>query len=165
MSTAISPWPLTLKAMADETQPRLDAARHNYTVGLRIGSHSIQADGYVVDFGDLKKAARDICRRLNHRTLLPAQSNVLRLQQGPDLVEVFCQQGVKMVLPLQEIACCFRWCTPRRRSWRSTSLRRSSAGSAGTCGSGAATGLRFKSQSARGKERSTWRLWPLTWFL
>mmetsp|Transcript_68047 Transcript_68047/g.162419 ORF Transcript_68047/g.162419 Transcript_68047/m.162419 type:complete len:416 (-) Transcript_68047:101-1348(-) len=75
---------------------------HNYTVGLRIGSHSIQADGYVVDFGDLKKAARDICRRLNHRTLLPAQSNVLRLQQGPDLVEVFCQQGVKMVLPLQD---------------------------------------------------------------
>lgn len=37
---------------------------HNYTVAAQIGAQSLQHDGYVVDFGDVKKVLRTICRRL-----------------------------------------------------------------------------------------------------
>ena len=37
---------------------------HNYTVAAQIGAQSLQQDGYVVDFGDVKKILRQICRRL-----------------------------------------------------------------------------------------------------
>jgi len=73
---------------------------HNYTVGARIGARQLQPDGYVIDFGDVKKVLRQICKRLNQRTLLPARSDVLTLQQLNDLqLEVQCQGGVKFVLP------------------------------------------------------------------
>lgn len=36
---------------------------HNYTVGARIGARSLQPDGYVIDFGDVKKVLRQICKR------------------------------------------------------------------------------------------------------
>ena len=38
---------------------------HNYQVGVRIlGSRKISADGYVVDFGDIKTVTRKICKEL-----------------------------------------------------------------------------------------------------
>ncbi|CAE7779879.1 queD [Symbiodinium pilosum] len=55
---------------------------HNYTVGARIGSRRLQADGYVVDFGDLKKVIRRICKEMDQRTLLPAKSDVMSFQQA-----------------------------------------------------------------------------------
>ena len=36
---------------------------HNYTVGARIGARQLQPDGYVIDFGDVKKVLRQICKR------------------------------------------------------------------------------------------------------
>ncbi|CAE7759706.1 queD, partial [Symbiodinium necroappetens] len=77
---------------------------HNYTVGARIGSKRPQADGYVVDFGDLKKVIRGICKEMDQRTLLPAKSDVLSFCQdsSSDKLEIQCQGGVRMVLPRQD---------------------------------------------------------------
>ena len=76
---------------------------HNYTVAAQIGAQSLQHDGYVVDFGDVKKVLRTICRRLNQHTLLPSRSDVLTLQQLNDSqLEVQCQGGVKFVLPVED---------------------------------------------------------------
>jgi len=77
---------------------------HNYTVGARIGSKRPQADGYVVDFGDLKKVIRGICKEMDQRTLLPAKSDVLCFCQdsNSDKLEIQCQGGVRMVLPRQD---------------------------------------------------------------
>ncbi|CAE7424025.1 queD [Symbiodinium microadriaticum] len=79
---------------------------HNYTVGARIGSKRPQADGYVVDFGDLKKVIRGICKEMDQRTLLPAKSDVLSFCQdsSSDKLEIQCQGGVRMVLPRQVIS-------------------------------------------------------------
>eukprot|EP00439_Symbiodinium_sp_Y106_P040483 s4102_g4.t5 len=68
---------------------------HNYTVGARIGSKRPQADGYVVDFGDLKKVIRGICKEMDQRTLLPAKSDVLCFCQdsNSDKLEIQCQGG------------------------------------------------------------------------
>lgn len=80
---------------------------HNYTLGVRLGG-SIQADGYVVDFGDIKKAARGICKRLNHKTLLPTRSTALQLRHvgaGPlEQVEIVCEGEERFTIPRQD--CC-----------------------------------------------------------
>lgn len=53
---------------------------HNYTIGIRLlGSRKIGQDGYVLDFGDVKKAAKDICKRLNEHFICPMYSDVLQM--------------------------------------------------------------------------------------
>ena len=53
---------------------------HNYTVGVRLEAEGIQADGYVVDFGDIKTVARRLCKALNELFLCPGQVPLIALQ-------------------------------------------------------------------------------------
>jgi dihydroneopterin triphosphate aldolase (PTPS-III) / 6-pyruvoyltetrahydropterin synthase len=54
---------------------------HNYRVGVRLlGSRKIASDGYVVDFGDIKRATRTVCKQLNEHFLCPTLSNVLDIK-------------------------------------------------------------------------------------
>mmetsp|Transcript_114985 Transcript_114985/g.256778 ORF Transcript_114985/g.256778 Transcript_114985/m.256778 type:complete len:418 (+) Transcript_114985:69-1322(+) len=81
---------------------------HNYTVGMSLGGE-LQEDGYLVDFGDLKKAARLACKELDHRTLLPMRSDVCQLcRSGPEAtceqVEVICEGGVRLSIPAEDCA-------------------------------------------------------------
>eukprot|EP00442_Polarella_glacialis_P055174 CAMPEP_0115107400 /NCGR_PEP_ID=MMETSP0227-20121206/37293_1 /TAXON_ID=89957 /ORGANISM="Polarella glacialis, Strain CCMP 1383" /LENGTH=327 /DNA_ID=CAMNT_0002505311 /DNA_START=80 /DNA_END=1060 /DNA_ORIENTATION=- len=72
---------------------------HNYTAGCRAGGQ-MQADGYVIDFGVLKKAVRGVCKKLNNRTLLPARSDVMTIRQAdPDHLEITCEGNLRMLLP------------------------------------------------------------------
>jgi 6-pyruvoyl-tetrahydropterin synthase len=54
---------------------------------VRVDGLHLQADGYLVDFGDLKSAVRAACKRLDHRTLIPTRSEVFavraRFASGP----------------------------------------------------------------------------------
>eukprot|EP00928_Gymnodinium_smaydae_P074523 TRINITY_DN57566_c0_g1_i1.p1 TRINITY_DN57566_c0_g1~~TRINITY_DN57566_c0_g1_i1.p1 ORF type:complete len:502 (-),score=86.48 TRINITY_DN57566_c0_g1_i1:33-1487(-) len=78
---------------------------HNYTVQIRLGSNQLSSDGYVVDFGEIKHVARGICKSLHGRTLLPAMSDVLTLQQlagqslAGDRIEIRCEDGSYFCLP------------------------------------------------------------------
>ena len=38
---------------------------HNYKVGVRLMGERIQHDGYLLDFGDVKKAVRKLCKSWN----------------------------------------------------------------------------------------------------
>lgn len=39
---------------------------HNYTMAVKLtGRDTVEADGYLMDFGDIKKAARALCKSLN----------------------------------------------------------------------------------------------------
>ena len=45
---------------------------HNYTVSVKVtGSDQIGSDGYVIDFGDIKNAARTVCKDMNEYFLCP----------------------------------------------------------------------------------------------
>mmetsp|Transcript_28524 Transcript_28524/g.76209 ORF Transcript_28524/g.76209 Transcript_28524/m.76209 type:complete len:457 (+) Transcript_28524:47-1417(+) len=80
---------------------------HNYSVGVRAGGPSIQADGYLADFGDLKKVARKACKALNSRTLVPMKSDVLQIRRSVSnggQLEISCEGGAVMVLPEQDCA-------------------------------------------------------------
>ena len=69
---------------------------HNYTVGVRLEAEGIQSDGYVVDFGDIKKVARAVCKELNELFLCPEKSDVLDISvEGEDggTLRIQCEDG------------------------------------------------------------------------
>lgn len=79
---------------------------HNYTAAMRVGGN-LHADGYIVDFSDLKKAARESCRRLDGRVLLPSESDVLQMRvslegEGPAQVHITCEDGSYFCLPRED---------------------------------------------------------------
>lgn len=59
---------------------------HNYRVSVDIEG-ALGSQGYVVDFGVVKKIAKSICKRLNERLILPEQSDCLRFaDDGPNII-------------------------------------------------------------------------------
>ncbi|CAE8680969.1 unnamed protein product, partial [Polarella glacialis] len=62
-------------------------------------------DGYVIDFGILKKAIRGVCAKLHTRTLLPTRSSVMKVEQSkavPNHLEITCEGNVKMLIPAED---------------------------------------------------------------
>ncbi|MBI1816922.1 MAG: 6-carboxytetrahydropterin synthase [Deltaproteobacteria bacterium] len=59
---------------------------HNYRVSIDVEGQ-LGPNGYVVDFGVVKKIARRVCERLNERTLVPMLSDCLTISDdGPQVV-------------------------------------------------------------------------------
>jgi 6-pyruvoyl-tetrahydropterin synthase len=92
---------------------------HNYTEAVRLlGSRQISCDGYVLDFGDVKKVVKVVCKRLNERFLCPVESDVIDIQivdseneNGRDdnvlktkSVVLVCEDGAKFVIPHDDCA-------------------------------------------------------------
>ena len=48
---------------------------HNYTCSVRVFGPLSERDGYVLDFGDVKKATRRVCEQLNERFLCACLAN------------------------------------------------------------------------------------------
>src|ERR1043166_6671169 len=65
---------------------------HNYQVSVRVEA-ALGPDGYVLDFGLVKRVARALCAELDERTLVPARSDCLRVTESPQTVEVTTEQG------------------------------------------------------------------------
>jgi 6-pyruvoyl-tetrahydropterin synthase len=58
---------------------------HNYRVTIRAEG-PLTAEGYVVDFGVVKRIARRLCADLDERMLLPAESDCLTItEDGPSV--------------------------------------------------------------------------------
>ncbi|HYF62621.1 MAG TPA: 6-carboxytetrahydropterin synthase [Herpetosiphonaceae bacterium] len=74
---------------------------HNYRVSVEVAGR-LGEDGYVVDFGVLKKHAREIARSLDHRVLLAAENAQLAFSEADGHLQV--QYGFKRyVFPLDEV--------------------------------------------------------------
>ena len=52
---------------------------HNYTVEVQMAGPMSPEDGYVIDFGDVKKGVRMICKSLNERIIVPLDSDHLNI--------------------------------------------------------------------------------------
>ena len=77
---------------------------HNYRVAVRIEG-KLNADGYVVDFADVKHAARQVCDEMNERVLVPAQSDCLKIGAKNGAVTIECEDGSRFTFP--EADCVF----------------------------------------------------------
>jgi 6-pyruvoyltetrahydropterin/6-carboxytetrahydropterin synthase len=74
---------------------------HNYRVSVEVEG-TLGDDGYVVDFGLLKRHAREIARSLDHRVLLAAENTQLVFSEAAGHLTV--QYGEKRYLfPLDEV--------------------------------------------------------------
>ena len=76
---------------------------HNYRVSVRVEGR-LNADGYVIDFGDIKRAANTICEQMNERVLIPERSDCLRIERSDTEVSITCRDGSRFVLPAADCA-------------------------------------------------------------
>ena len=78
---------------------------HNYRVGVRLlGDRRIGADGYLIDFGNIKQVAKDTCKRLNEHFLCPMHSTVLDISVDDGQVRIVCQDGSVFSFPESDCA-------------------------------------------------------------
>jgi len=75
---------------------------HNYQVTVRIEGE-LGPDGYVLDFGLVKKATKRVCDALDEHTLLPARSDCLRITESGDSVEAVYEDGSRFVFPRADV--------------------------------------------------------------
>lgn len=75
---------------------------HNYQVSVRIEGE-LGPDGYVLDFGVLKRATKRVCEELDERTILPARSDCLEIQEQGAVVEVRHEDGARFVFPRSDV--------------------------------------------------------------
>ncbi len=74
---------------------------HNYQVGIRLEG-DLAATGYVLDFGIVKRVAKEIVNRLDERTLIPADSDCLKIEQRGDSVAIRYDRD-EFVLPSSDV--------------------------------------------------------------
>jgi 6-pyruvoyltetrahydropterin/6-carboxytetrahydropterin synthase len=75
---------------------------HNYQVTVRVEG-DLGPDGYVLDFGLVKKATKRVCETLDEHTILPARSDCLRITEQGDSVEVVYENGSRFVFPRDDV--------------------------------------------------------------
>jgi 6-pyruvoyltetrahydropterin/6-carboxytetrahydropterin synthase len=74
---------------------------HNYLVTVEVAGR-LGDDGYVVDFGVIKRHAREIAKSLDHRVLLAAQNSQLGFSEASG--EITVTYGAKRyIFPLDEV--------------------------------------------------------------
>jgi len=74
---------------------------HNYQVGIRV-SGDLSSSGYVLDFGLVKKLTKQIVDRLDERTLIPARSDCLRIEETGEQVRIG-YEGDEFILPRKDL--------------------------------------------------------------
>jgi 6-pyruvoyl-tetrahydropterin synthase len=71
---------------------------HNYRVSVRMEG-PVGDDGYVVDFGDIKRATREVCASLNERVIVPMLSDVIHINVDDAEVRMTCEDGMRFSFP------------------------------------------------------------------
>jgi len=70
---------------------------HNYRVSVEVEG-ALGPEGYVVDFGIVKRLAKEVCSRLDEKLLVPAASDCVLTEQGEGEV-VLRTEGGRFVVP------------------------------------------------------------------
>src|SRR2546428_5678278 len=75
---------------------------HNYQVSVRVEA-DLGPDGYVLDFGLVKRVAKALCEELDERVLLPERSDCLIVTRTEDAVEVRTEAGHRFRFPAADV--------------------------------------------------------------
>src|SRR4029077_9655204 len=75
---------------------------HNYQVSVRVDAE-LGPDGYVLDFGLVKRIARALCEELDERVIVPERSDCLVVARFDDAVEVTTELGERFRFPLADV--------------------------------------------------------------
>ncbi|KAL8270975.1 hypothetical protein Esti_005096 [Eimeria stiedai] len=77
---------------------------HNYQVQAKLLG-ALGSDGYVLDFTDIKRVVREICKSLDKCVLIPMRSDVLEITQEGSSIHLRCEDGAEFVLPRSDCLC------------------------------------------------------------
>jgi len=86
---------------------------HNYTVEVRLFG-KLCDDGYVIDFGDVKKIVKEACKDLNEYFLVPMKSDVIDINTVPhtrdgvtvgEQIELRTEDGSFFSIPASDCKC------------------------------------------------------------
>jgi len=75
---------------------------HNYQVSVRVEA-DLGPDGYVLDFGLVKRVAKALCEDLDERVLLPQRSDCLTVEPAADVVNVRTATGDRFQFPASDV--------------------------------------------------------------
>ena len=75
---------------------------HNYQVSVKVEA-DLGPDGYVLDFGLVKRIAKALCEELDERVLLPERSDCLTVARHGDAVEVTTERGDRFRFPAADV--------------------------------------------------------------
>ena len=75
---------------------------HNYQMSVRVEA-DLGPDGYVLDFGVVKRAAKALCDELDERVLLPAQSDCVTVTSAGGVVEAVTADGGRFCFPAGDV--------------------------------------------------------------
>jgi len=75
---------------------------HNYQMSVRIEA-DLGPEGYVLDFGLVKRLARALCEELDERVIVPERSDCLEVTVSGDEVTVVIEDGRRFVLPAGDV--------------------------------------------------------------
>ena len=65
---------------------------HNYQLSVRLtGSDELSMDGYLLDFGQVKKVVKSICEDMDEYFLVPTKSNVLKITVDDKQLNIACE--------------------------------------------------------------------------
>ena len=67
---------------------------HNYHLSVKLIGHGrLNIDGYLIDFGDIKKATRSICQSFNEYFLCPMKSEAMTITEDKNNMCLNCEDG------------------------------------------------------------------------
>ncbi len=75
---------------------------HNYQVGVYLEGN-LTSTGYVIDFGLIKKLTKEIVDRLDERTIIPANSDCLKIDHPKDGTIRIRYEDDEFVLPAADV--------------------------------------------------------------
>jgi 6-pyruvoyltetrahydropterin/6-carboxytetrahydropterin synthase len=75
---------------------------HNYQVSVRVEA-DLGPDGYVLDFGLVKRVAKALCEELDERVLLPRMSDCLTVEAAGEAVRVRTETGDQFEFPACDV--------------------------------------------------------------
>ncbi len=77
---------------------------HSYIVDVQFEGERAGEFGFVVDFKQAKRIVRDICKKLDHKVLIPSKSNVVNFTHKDENSIEFTVGQKEYKLPLED--CC-----------------------------------------------------------
>jgi 6-pyruvoyltetrahydropterin/6-carboxytetrahydropterin synthase len=75
---------------------------HNYQVSVRIEA-ALGPDGYVLDFGLVKRVAKGLCDELDEQVIVPRDSECLTVTTDADGVDVTTETGDRFRFPAADV--------------------------------------------------------------
>lgn len=78
---------------------------HNYQMSVKVtGDGQLGSDGYLIDFGDIKKVVRNICKGMNEFFICPMRSPELIITEEDGQVCIACPDGARFSFPSSDCA-------------------------------------------------------------